>query len=265
MKKPVILIEEEGVKKLSIPEEYKSHISTFAYLYLQPNGWFSEYPCDDTGVMPWLTFPSVSFLKDIVTKDMKVLEYGGGYSTIFFNNITQHTVTIEHDEYWYNVIKQKNPNIEIHLVPNYREHHVDSVETVKNFFETFPQIRSEDKDHDLKHGMVNDEFIGYASMIYNYPKGYFDVILLDGMARELTGVLALERINENGIIILDNSDRWQYNSLQRYFINNGYKRIDFWGPGFGNHKAWCTSIFAKNLSFNNNNVERPRNDGDLFV
>lgn len=265
MKKPITLVDDNGVQKLSLPQEYSSHLSTFAYLYLQPNGWFSEHPCDDHGIIPWLTYPSVSFLKDILNKDMKVLEYGGGYSTAFFNNTVGKTVTVEHDEHWYNAIKEKNPNAELYFVPKNFEHHIDSVPTINWFFDNFPQIKSDNYDHDYKHGMVNDEFLGYASVIYNYPKGYFDVILLDGMARELSGVMALERINDNGIIILDNSDRWQYNSLQRYFINNGYKRIDFWGPGFGNYKAWCTSIFAKNLSFNNNNVERPRNDGDLFV
>lgn len=266
MKKPIVLLEEEnGIKKISIPGEFSSHLSTFAYLYLQPNGWFNDYPCDEDGVAPWMTYPSIAFIKDILSKQNNVFEYGSGYSTLFFRELANRTVSVEHDPNWYNLVKEKITDDDLCLVMQGSEIHPESNNIIDFYTNNFPEIKSNDPSHDLQHGMLNLEFAGYASTIYNYPAGYFDVIVLDGMARNLTGVMAVDRIAENGIIILDNSDRWQYNHLQKYLSDKGYKRIDFWGPGFGNHKSWCTSFYAKNMPFNNNNVERPVKQGGLFV
>lgn len=265
MKKPITLFDDNGVTKLNMPDQYSSHLTTFAYLYLQPNGWFEDYPCDEEGTTPWYTFPAISFIKDILSKDTKVFEYGSGFSTHFYNSFVGETVSIEHDSEWYNKIKEKLPKSKLYLIKQNSGVHPEAVSQVNQFLEHFNQVRSDNYDHDLRHGLINNEFAGYASSIFGYPKGYFDVVVLDGMARSLCGVLAVERLNDNGIIILDNSDRWYYNNLQSYLIDKGYKRIDFWGPGYNNHKAWCTSIFAKNLSFKNNKLERPNNKGDIFV
>jgi hypothetical protein len=266
MKKPITLLEEDGVKKISIPGEFSSHLSTFAYLYLQPNGWFSDYPCDEEGITPWMTYPSIAFMKDIISKQNNVFEYGSGYSTLFFRELSNRTVTVEHDSKWFELVRENvGDDDDLHLIVQGSNAHPESLEILDFFARNFPEVRSNDLSHDLQHGMLNLEFAGYASTLYNYPKGYFDVIVLDGMARNLTGVIAADRIADNGIIVLDNSDRWQYNTLQKYLQEKGYKRIDFWGPGFGNHKSWCTSFYAKNMPFTNNNIERKTKDGELFI
>lgn len=264
MKKPITLIEQDGVKRLSLSNDLSSHLSTHAYLYLQPNGWFNDVPVDEEGVTPWMTFPAISFLKDVLSKETKVFEYGSGYSTIFFNQYVGETVSIEHDNEWFNKVKETVPNAKIHLVNKNDPVHPGALHVVNHFTETFHQIRSEDVNHDAKHGLINNEFAGYASMIYNYPKGYFDVIVLDGMARALSGVLAVERARDDTLIVLDNSDRWQYNPLQKYLSEKGFMRIDFWGPGWNNYHAWCTSIYCKNFNFKNNRLFRPEQEGPIF-
>jgi hypothetical protein len=265
MKKPIVLVEQDGAKKLSLTNDLSSHLITHAYLYLQPNGWFNDYPCTDEGVTPWMTFPAINFLKDIISSDMKVFEYGSGYSTIFFNAHAGETVTVEHDIQWVERVKQFVPTATIHVIDQNAKVHDDAVPLVDEFIKSFEQIRSEDRDHDVRHGLINNEFAGYASAIYNYPKDYFDIIVLDGMARALSGVLAVERAKDDALIILDNSDRWHYNPLQKYLIDKGYKRIDFWGPGWNNYNAWCTSFFFKNLSFKNNRLQRPEQEGPIFT
>lgn len=265
MKKPIVLLEENGIKKISIPGELSSHLSTFAYLYLQPNGWFNDFPSDEEGIIPWMTYPAISFLKDIISKEQKIFEYGSGYSTLFFRKLAKQTVSVEHDINWFNLLKEKITDEDLYFVEQDTSIHSEAQNVVDFYNSNFSDIRSENLDHDLQHGMLNKEFAGYASTIYRYPKGYFDVIVLDGMARTLSGIMAVDRIAENGIIILDNSDRWQYNHLQKFLYENNYKRIDFWGPGYGNHKAWCTSVFAKNMPFTNNKLERQMKTGELFI
>jgi len=265
MKKPIILVEHDGAKKLSLTNDLSSHLITHAYLYLQPSGWFNDYPATDEGITPWMTFPAIEFLKDIVSKDTKVFEYGSGYSTVFFNEHAGETVTVEHDSGWVERVKQLSPDATIYTVDQNAKVHDDAVSLVENFINTFDQVRSEDRDHDVRHGLINNEFAGYASTIFNYPKDYFDIIVVDGMARALSGVLAVERARDDTLIILDNSDRWQYNNLQKYLQDKGYRRIDFWGPGWNNYNAWCTSIFSKNFSFKNNRLLRPEQEGPIFT
>ena len=95
------------------------------------------------------------------------------------------------------------------------------------------------------------------------PHQSFDIIVVDGMARQLCGFVAADVIKDDGFIILDNSDRWQYNSLQRYLVNKGFGRIDFWGSGPKNTVDWCTSFFSRKFLLNNLHVERPAGTGDL--
>lgn len=264
MKKPIEVHDSEGQKKFTFPSELGSQITTHAYLYLQPNGWFSDHPCDDEGITPWMTFPAIAFLKDILSKDSKVFEFGSGYSTIFFNNYCGETVSVEHNPDWRTKVLEFTPNANIHIVPENAEIQHDAIPIVEKFKQEFEQIRTENRNHDLIHGLINDEFAGYASTIMMYPKGHFDLIVLDGMARSLTGVMAVEQGREDTIIVLDNSDRWQYNPLQQYLASKGYMRIDFWGPGFNTY-GWCTSIFAKHFILKNNRLLRPVKEGPIVV
>ncbi|MBL0064306.1 MAG: hypothetical protein IPP38_04630 [Bacteroidetes bacterium] len=51
--------------------------------------------------MVWLTYPVIDFLKKNLKKDMKVFEYGGGGSTLFFAKRVGELITVEHDEQWF--------------------------------------------------------------------------------------------------------------------------------------------------------------------
>ncbi|MBL0257980.1 MAG: hypothetical protein IPQ03_10865 [Bacteroidetes bacterium] len=51
--------------------------------------------------MVWLTYPVIDFLKNYLRKDMRVFEYGGGGSTLFFAKRVAELVTVEHDKDWF--------------------------------------------------------------------------------------------------------------------------------------------------------------------
>lgn len=267
MKKPIVAITEGEVTKLNMPSDLHSHIFTHAYLYLQENGWFNDYPCDHEGITPWYTFPAIAFLKDIVTNYYKVLEYGSGYSTLYFKDKVKHLVTVEHNQDWANKLYQENPSLDIHVCKENSGIHPEAQNVYDNFVDNFIQIRTDMYDHDLKHGLVNDEFGGYCSMIYQAPEQFYDMVVIDGMARHLCAVMTVEsnRLKDDGIIILDNSDRWHYNPIQEYLHHKGYGRLDFWGPGWNNHSAWCTSFYSRKFAINNNRLLRPETDSTIRV
>jgi hypothetical protein len=243
---------------------WNQRIYSLASNYLTSNGWFNNRPADLDGYTPWFTYPAISFLKDIISKEFKVLEFGSGFGTLFFNKNAGECLSVEHDGLWSNHLLSLDSKMEIVVCGEGTEPLPQSIEYLNAFIaENFEMPISSDRRHNVQHGLINLEFSGYASQITGFKKGYFDVVVIDGMARLLTGYLAANFVSDTGYIILDNSDRWQYNSLQRYLIQNGFGRIDFWGPGPVNDYPWCTSIFSRRFEIKNNFIERAHKSGEL--
>ncbi len=97
----------------------------------------------------------------------------------------------------------------------------------------------------------------YASTISTINKHY-DVIVIDGEInqRYKCTKLAINHLNDNGMIILDNSD-WLKNSSQ-FLRHSNLIQVDFAGPGPINDYFWCTSIFlTRNFNFPSLNKKRP--------
>lgn len=232
--------------------------------YLVANGWLNKVPQNDSGPIPWFTYPATAFLGDILSPEMNVFEYGSGFSTMFFNTHANAVVSVEHDVEWAQMLLRDNGSYDVRIRPlgvgqgTNSEVLLDQYNSFK-----FREPTSGDREYDIRHGLVNDGFAAYATEILTQPKGHFDVVVVDGMARLLTGYVAAQAVADDGFIILDNSDRWQYNDLQAYLIGQGYGRVDFWGPGPVNTYAWCTSFFSRRFAIANLRPQRPIGDGDL--
>ncbi|NDB82352.1 MAG: hypothetical protein EB127_06375 [Alphaproteobacteria bacterium] len=267
MKKPITLVELDGAKRLSSEQDFSSHLSTHAFLYLQPNGWFNDYPCDEEGITPWYTFPAIAFLKDIIKPEYKVLEFGSGFSTLYFKDKVSSLITVEHSQEWADKLLAQNPSLDIHVVKENAGIHPVAEPYFNSFLENFIQIKTTDHEHDLMHGLICNSFGGYASMIFQSQPKFYDIVVIDGMARALCAYLTVEsgNLKDDGIIILDNSDRWHYNTIQTYLNSKGFGRIDFWGPGWNNYNAWCTSFYSKKFPINNNRITRIETTGQILV
>lgn len=55
--------------------------------------------------IPWIVPEATIFLKGLLTKDMSVLEFGSGGSTIFFARRTKNVVSYENNIEWYDAVK----------------------------------------------------------------------------------------------------------------------------------------------------------------
>lgn len=58
---------------------------------------------------PWLSDDAISYFQELLKPDMKVIEFGGGGSTLWLAPQVAEVVTVEHDEEWYDVIQKKAP------------------------------------------------------------------------------------------------------------------------------------------------------------
>lgn len=83
MKTPITSIEIQGFKQLNIPSDLQAHLTTHAYLYLQQHGWFNDFPEDQDGVTPWMTFPAIAFLKILFQKLQRFLSTAAGIAHYF--------------------------------------------------------------------------------------------------------------------------------------------------------------------------------------
>ena len=181
--------------------------------YLQVSGWFESFrtgiPVDaNSTAIPWMTYSSISFLEKRINADMSVFEYSCGNSTLWWSKRVRQLVSCEHDKAWYQRMKQLIPaNVDLFHI-------------------------------DLEYGGA------YSQKISQYSQA-FDIVVIDGRDRNNCAKNCLGALQEQGVIIWDNSDRECYQDGFEYLLAKGYKRLDFEGIGPVNVYAWCTSIFYK--------------------
>lgn len=131
---------------------------------------------------PWLVPDAIDRLLEIITPDMRYLEWGTGRSTIWFGKRVSSVVSIEHDDTWKEIVLadiEKNglsEKVEYHLVPG------------------------DAQDPDVVDAP-------YCSKIQEYPDASFDMILVDGMNRNGCIVNALPKLKPTGYLVVDNAER----------------------------------------------------------
>jgi len=220
---------------------------------LQDKGWqqslLTGESVDNTGPVPWITYPAMAFLKGIITSDLKVFEYGCGNSSLWWSNRVSSVISVEHSVAWAEVVsKRAPPQLRIVLKQMNEAVEPSLVPMIAQFFATNPELpTSGHREHDVDNGLLCQEFAAYATEIGKYGPEHFDVVVIDGMARGLCAWMATKYIKKSGFIVFDNSDRWQYNCAFKILAEHGFKRIDFHGPGPGRAIDWCTTIYLRSL------------------
>ena len=243
-------------------------IYQFAQLYLEKRGWFESLdgvPRNKAGPVPWITYPAFRQLERIVKPGARVFEYGCGGSSLWWASHAAEVVSVEHDSGWAARVAESAP-ANLKVVTRVREEACSEARqaAVAPFFADPPELPlSHDEGHNVMHGLMNPEFVAYATEITEYEPQSFDVVIVDGMARALSAWLAAQYVKPDGIIVFDNSDRWQYNGAFRQLNAAGFRRVDFYGPGPVNRLEWCTSLFVRDLEIFAGNIDSPHGDCDL--
>jgi len=131
------------------------------------------------------------FFMSHVNRNSLVLEYGSGVSTKEIAKKCKFITSIEHQEVWYNKLKNELPsNCELIL----RTPDLPYVEGV--------------------HCGTYDEFKSYIEASLN--KGFFDVILIDGRARVSCASICNKISHDSTIIFIHDFDREEYKECLNY-------------------------------------------------
>ncbi|QCX27132.1 class I SAM-dependent methyltransferase [Nocardioides jishulii] len=156
--------------------------------------WFAIYDLDDMlriG-LPWWTFEAVDLVEAhlAATPRARILEWGSGASTVWLAARAATVVAVEHDPEWAASMRPRLPD------------HAQ-VQTVPSVATGTPAVASR------KPGFEGQDFTAYVAAIDDEP-GAFDLVVVDGRAREACLAAALPRLAPGGMVVFDNVDRRRY-------------------------------------------------------
>jgi predicted O-methyltransferase YrrM len=152
--------------------------------------------------VPFLVYDAIKFLDKIVKDGMRILELGGGNSTLWFLKRKVQLTTIEDSSQW--------------------------GEFVSQYISNNPQLKLKGlSDFEIKI-MQGREVIDYLNQ---FPDEHFDLVLVDSsdqhISRNECVKVCMTKVKKNGWLVLDNSDHpgrwWAVDMMEQY------KRIRFTG------------------------------------
>ncbi len=182
-------------------------------VYLEEEGYYRSadegQSVDQEGnAIPWVNYGMMHFLRNRIPYNLVVFEYGAGHSTLWWSTHAKRLMTVEHNKEWYEYILGKINKDNTELI--YQELEYDGA---------------------------------YSKMVNRLDD--IDIVFIDGRDRINCAKQAVERLNEAGVIIWDNTDREDYNQGYEYLIDKGFKRLDFKGATAFMNQASCSSIFYR--------------------
>jgi hypothetical protein len=148
---------------------------------------------------PWMHYIEIEMMKTILknVQPQKCLEWGSGYSTIFFPNFVKKNcewISLEHNKNWVEKIKNlnKNPSVKIfHMPPN---------------------------NPDWKKEYADGTYSAFKSYIeFPVKYGQFDFIFIDGRARKDCLIKAAKLIKDEGAVVLHDARRTHYHEPFKLF------------------------------------------------
>lgn len=170
---------------------------------------------DNFSPIPWFCYPAINFLEKTIKENQIIFEFGCGMSTLYFIKKNLKVFSLETSEIWYNIIKSKI------VEPSF-------------------------KKNEAKIFLVENPFNSnnYEEFIKNLDLK-FDIILIDSIKRFKCAINSIDRINKDGIIILDDSERKNYNKIFNFFNEKEFKNKTFSGIAPGQLKIKNTTFFYR--------------------
>jgi hypothetical protein len=157
--------------------------------------------------IPWYTYPAIEYLSHLDLSTQKVLEYGGGNSTLWWARRCKEIVSIEDDPEWFRRISLASRGLA-------NLHSLLAVE--ENLYVRQPYLQSA------------------------------NIIVIDGGWRLKCAEYVLESIQDvdraANAVIFDNAD-WHHRAIDLLRRGLNWIQVDFHGFGPINDYSWTTSVF----------------------
>lgn len=171
------------------------------------------------GPIPMYTYPAIDFLlaRSGSFGDCRILEWGSGQSTLWWERRAKAVVCIEANEWW-------------------GEYVLSSVLHKEKVRLVYCPTKAE-----------------YERLAETLGPEKFDLIVVDALAyrggsRYESAVASLRHLDNEGAVLVDNADLGSVAPAVRVLHESGFSRFDFFGLSPGAFHPQCTSLFVKSLS-----------------
>jgi SAM-dependent methyltransferase len=139
---------------------------------------------------PWMSPGAVRFVESRLAPGWRALELGSGRSTAWFARRVSALTSIEDSPVWFERVKADLAgaglgNVELRLLP--LEHPIELTTERASAYPTLPR---------------------YVAAIAAMPDGALDLVVVDGHYRRASVDLALAKLREGGLLLVDDTDRW---------------------------------------------------------
>lgn len=166
-------------------------------------------------IYPWFSFPSIDYLAKLSLPHMSVLEFGCGYSTIWWAQRAFRVTSIERSPHWIAEVREAlsmNGITNVELIP----------------FSGFAGTTEEE----IKVGC---DPIRLEPNIQRYvqagqgKKELYDIIVVDDVFRNEVASAAITQLRPGGMLVLDDSERERYRPTFDLFKSMGWSFASFYG------------------------------------
>lgn len=183
--------------------------------------------------VPTITYNSMDWLVHHIDPSMRVFEWGSGFSTIYFAMRVAEVVSVEHVEKWH---RKAVEVLEARQLSNCTVH-LRLPEPLP------PGKHTRGPGSYLSYKSTKCSFESYVKTIGSYPDNHFDFIFVDGRARSSCILHAIPKLRPGGYLMLDNSERSQYQGAVA--LMKGWDYCSFYGNGPTTGSKWATTIWLK--------------------
>jgi len=161
---------------------------------------FAIHDVDDLSALdlPWWVYGAIERVEALLAAregKARVFEYGSGASTIWLARRAGDVYSVEHHDGFSQLMATKVADL-----PHVSLRHVPAVSVPAGERPATPSRR---------HGHRDLDFTDYVRTI-DAVDGEFDLIVVDGRAREACLVAAVPRLAPDGMVVFDNTNRRRY-------------------------------------------------------
>jgi hypothetical protein len=160
------------------------------------SGWFKSFRKKsvidrNNNPIPWWTYSFIEFISERINNDLRVLEFGCGYSTIWLSNRVKEVIAFEDYPKWADSISKR--------------------------------INSNSKIVAVKSISVYNDYSSHIT-------GDFDILIIDNLGNRIDCAMQnLRHLNNNGVVIWDNTDGPDWQEIKVLMGKNGFKELSFTG------------------------------------
>ena len=179
--------------------------------------------------IPWYSYGAIEFLKQNLTKNDIIFEFGCGSSTIFYQQRVKKIVSIETNQVWFKIIF------------DYLKKSCHQANIFNNL------IKFNNCEVYLMTDGLNNDF--YQKFAYDYSQRnniFFDYIIVDSIKRYQCSTYSINALNDKGILILDDSERLNYQKIFDFYQHNNFNIKNFYGIAHNQLRTKNTTFFQRN-------------------